>query len=76
MTTEEAIEILTEYKKQSEEDYYVNRADALDIAIKALEHPIIYCKDCKYFHKKMCLIGNGKPTGKWYCADAVERRKQ
>jgi hypothetical protein len=37
MTREEAIEILTRYKEESEEDYYVKRAKALTMAIKALE---------------------------------------
>ncbi len=37
MTREEAIEILKIYKEESEEDYWVMRAKALDIAIKALQ---------------------------------------
>lgn len=37
MTREEAIEILKVYKEESEEDYWVMRAKALDIAIKALQ---------------------------------------
>ena len=36
MTREEAIEILKIYKSESEENYYVKRARALDMAIKAL----------------------------------------
>ena len=37
MTREEAKEILEKYKTESKEDYYVKRADALNMAIKALE---------------------------------------
>lgn len=37
MTREEAIELLQKYKEESEEDYYVRRAEALEMAIKALE---------------------------------------
>ena len=37
MTKEEAIELLQKYKEESEEDYYVRRAKALDMAIEALE---------------------------------------
>jgi len=44
MTREEAIEILAKYKQESEEDYYVSRAEALDMAIKALEEEP--CEDC------------------------------
>ena len=34
---EKAIELLQKYKEESEEDYYVRRAKALDMAIEALE---------------------------------------
>ena len=37
MTREEAIELLQKYKEESEEDYYIRRAEALEMAIKALE---------------------------------------
>ena len=37
MRNEEAIKLLQKYKEESEEDYYVKRAEALDKAIKALE---------------------------------------
>lgn len=37
MTREEAIEILKKYKTESEEDYYVKRVEALEMAIKALK---------------------------------------
>ena len=37
MTNQEAIEILKKYKDESEEDYYVKRAEALDKGIEALE---------------------------------------
>lgn len=38
MTNQEAIEILKKYKDESEEDYYVKRAEALEKGIKALEN--------------------------------------
>ena len=44
MTSEEAIEILTRYKEESEEDYYVKRAKALTMAIKALEQESVLDK--------------------------------
>lgn len=37
MNREEAIDLLQKYKEESEEDYYVRRAEALDMAIKALQ---------------------------------------
>lgn len=37
MTNKEAIEILKKYKNESEEDYYIKRAEALEKAIEALE---------------------------------------
>ena len=37
MTNEETMEILLKYKEESKEDYYVKRAEALDMAIKAVE---------------------------------------
>ena len=37
MNREEALEILKKYKEESEEDYYVKRARALEMAIKALK---------------------------------------
>ena len=37
MTREEAIKILEDYKRESEEDYYVKRAEALEKGIEALE---------------------------------------
>ena len=37
MTREEAINILEGYKYESEEDYYIKRAEALEMAIEALE---------------------------------------
>lgn len=38
MTNPVAIEILKKYKAESEEDYYVKRAEALGMAIEALEN--------------------------------------
>lgn len=37
MDRKEAIEILEKYKEECEEDYYVKRAEALEIALKALK---------------------------------------
>ena len=37
MTREEAIELLSKYKQESEEDYWVKRAEALGMAIEALQ---------------------------------------
>ena len=37
MEITEAIEILEKYKKESEEDYYIKRAEALNIAICILK---------------------------------------
>lgn len=36
MTNQEAIEILKKYKDESEEDYYIKRAEALEKAIETL----------------------------------------
>ena len=38
MTREEAIELLIQHKQESEKDYYIKRAEALEIAIEALKH--------------------------------------
>ena len=38
MTNQEAIEILKKYKGESEEDYYIKRAEALEKAIEALKN--------------------------------------
>ena len=52
---EEVIEILTKYKKESEEDYYVKRAKALDMAIKALEKE----SDIKELGNELRLVRGG-----------------
>lgn len=38
MTREEAIELLKQHKMESEEDYWLRRAEALGLAIEALEN--------------------------------------
>lgn len=38
MTKEEAIELLKQHKMESEEDYWLRRAEALGLAIEALEN--------------------------------------
>ncbi len=62
MTREEAIEILKKYKEESEEDYYVKRAGALEMAIEALETR--FCEDTisrqEVLKQINCWIGGGE----------------
>ncbi len=44
MTTQEAIEILTEMRDRND---YINQSDALQMAIDALRAEIVRCKDCR-----------------------------
>ena len=62
MTKEEAIKILFKYKEESKEDYYVKRAEALEIAISALEQQKTgRCKDCKFFEYDSVANVDGIP---------------
>ena len=68
MTREEAIEILKKYKDESEEDYWVKRAEALGMAIESLEsqktgHWIIYAE----------LTGEWEGTKKYACDKCGEK---
>ena len=62
MTREEAIEILTRYKEESEEDYYVKRAKALDMALKALEQEPRWIPVSEKLPEKdmACLVAVGR----------------
>ena len=71
MTREEAIEILEKYKTESEEDYYVKRAEALDMAIKSLEQEP--CEDAvnrKEIQKKINRLWNSGGD-KDYCMETL-----
>lgn len=52
MTNQEAIEILKKYKDESEEDYYIKRAEALDRAIKVLELQSSFINELKALKEK------------------------
>lgn len=52
MTNKEAIEILKKYKDESEEDYYVKRAEALEKGIEALE-----CQKIGHWIRQMGAYG-------------------
>lgn len=55
MTREEAIRKLQKQKAEYLEEWvdFSGVAEAYDMAIEALEQPIIRCKDCK--HKNVCF---------------------
>ena len=69
MTNKEAIEILKKCKEESEEDYYVKRAEALEKGIEALEnqktgHWINRESDFNATVYHYCSVCNSKtPTG-------------
>ena len=52
MTNQEAIEILKKYKDESEEDYYIKRAEALDRAKEALELQSSFINELKALKEK------------------------
>lgn len=52
MTNQETIEILKKYKDESEEDYYIKRAEALDKAIKVLELQSSFINELKSLKEK------------------------
>lgn len=67
MTREEALEILKIYKSESEENYYVKRARALDMAIQALEQLTSYEQTINKLTK---AISEQEP-----CEDAISRKE-
>lgn len=83
MTREEAIRKLQKQKAEYLEEWvdYSGVAEAYDMAIEALEQPIIRCKDCKHHEDEQAgmvycqhVIG-GWADEEWFCADA-ERKEE
>lgn len=67
MTREEAIEILKIYKEESEEDYWVKRAKALEMAIEALsaQNEAMTEEELAEFKKELANAVPERRKGKW-----------
>lgn len=54
-------------------EYFKNKADFVEI---------VRCKDCKWWDKKenslqgYCYLGQGYPTGGWYCGNGTRSDKE
>ena len=73
MKIEEAIELLQKYKEESEEDYYIRRAEALEMAIEALEQQPTDAVDRVTIKEYLESFGNVK-TEQEPCDDAISRQ--
>lgn len=72
MTREEAIERLNIHKSTSV--FVDSIAEAIDIAIEALQTDLVRCKDCQHYGMGNCYMYGGQMSTDDFCSRA--ERKQ